>query len=788
MRPRDRLTLGLGAAILALSVLGVGGAVRPVLIALGALITAALAVQVTSRRAARLTPLVALLAVAAALTALQLVPLPAGVHGALDAEGAALQRDGAALLGEALGAAPLSRDPAGTAHGLALLLLLLGTSVVAVRIAGSERGRLALVGGVAGVGVVTAVVTAVHQAVGARALWGLYRPELSTPTLLGPLLNPNHLGCLLAMSAVAAGGLAFHHPLRPAVRASWALAAAVTTAAALYTQSRGAALALLVGAAVCAGTLLGQRLRGRADSEAPPRLSVNSVAIGVVALCVLALLVYTSGRGVSEQLRATESHEWQDPQSKFAAWRSALQLVGETPWLGVGRGAFETSFTRVHPAAGRVTFSHPENEYVQAVVEWGVVGALLLAALGGWLAVSAARRWRTGALCSAALGGATVVAVQSVVDFGLELPGLAIPSLALAASLVHVPLREQPARERRKAALGRAALAAAVLVATCLLATSLTRLPREDHALLAATRPAEEPVARAVAARHPHDYLAFTHLAQALAPSAPARALALYNHALRLHPTHPGVHRAVARLLLARGASRQAALEYATALRNAAELGPLLREVVRAFPEPELAASAIPTDYPVPEHVARALVAAEAPAVALAYLARVAQVRPGAPRLGELLYTAAKQAGDRALMEQAARLRVRHEPTAASLLALGRLLVEQGRLDEAAALLTDVSAVSGRPEELSAAWLLSCDVAISRRQWATAATCLAALRDSPYAGKLLLELARRDAQVRAGQRAQGAGADEGAKSRGAGTDEDAGSHGAAGSGGAAPPR
>lgn len=750
MRTRERATLALGALALGVAVLGVGGAIRSVQLALGLVLLAALAVQVTSRRGLPMSPLLAVLGAALALTALQLVPLPTGLASALDGPGQELRAEGLALLDHAESFAPLSRDPSSTRHGLALLVLLTVAAYLALRIAASERGRAALVMAVVLVGMSALAVTAAHEALGARSLYGVYEPRLATPTLLGPLLNPNHLGCLFALTAAAALGLALDGARRSSGRAAWALCAALAAAATLFTQSRGAAIALLAGGAVCAGTALGQRLRGREQRQAAPKLTLDSVAIGVVALCALALLVYTSGAGVSEQLRDTSADEWHSPRSKYAAWRSAMELVAESPWLGVGRGAFEATFARVHGASGRVTFSHPENEYVQAVVEWGIAGGLVLAVLVGWLALTAARRWRTGALAAAALGGCVVVAVQSVVDFGLELPGLALPTIALLATLVHVPLRESNKRARPGAVVARGAACVGALVATAALATSATELVREAHTELLATRPASVELATTLARRHPHDYLAFAHLGEAHREKGAE--LPFYNHALRLHPNHPGLHRVVARALLARGAARQAALEYAFALRHSAEVAPLLGEIVRAFSDPELAALAIPTDYPAPEHLARVLVQEKAQRVALRYLQRVAQEHPSAPRVGELLYNAALGAGDLELAESAARLRHRTAPSAASLLALGRLLVQRDKLEAAAAALAELDRQAGKPEELAAVRLLACDVHIARQDWASARVCVEGLADSPYGGKLLLELARRKATIEAGAR------------------------------------
>jgi O-antigen ligase len=746
--------------VLLVAVLGVGGAPRPVLALLGALVAGGLALQVTSRRRAKPSPLVFVMATAVVLTALQLAPLPGGLAASIDPIGQELRRDGELLFGEASSWTPLSRDPAGTSHGLAYLLILGGAALLALRIAAfNEHGRFTVVAAVALTGALAALVTAIHELIGATALYGFYRPAFATPLLLGPLLNPNHLGCLFAMSAVASAGLVFHERQPVSVRAFWALCAAGLVAATLTTLSRGATVALLAGGFVLVATLIGQRMRGREDTAAPPRLTLNALAIGVVAMCGLALVVYTSGRGVSEQLRATSGAEWSQPGSKYGAWRSAGQLIAEVPWLGIGRGAFESSFTRIHPQSSKVTYSHPENEYVQAVVEWGLPGALVLAGLVGWLAVAAARRWRMGAVTSAALAGATVVAVQSVVDFGLELPGIGVPVVALLASLVYVPLRELGVGQKKKQMAIRVAAAAVVTVASAALLGDCTRRIADDHNELRAragsaaapTAADDFAAAREILERHPHDYLAFAVAGNALARDRDPRAMSFLNQALRLHPTHAGTHRAAARLLLAAGAPHQATLEYATAMRGALVVTPLVQEVVKVFADPELAAMAIPADYPVPEHIARLLGDAKADAVAVRWLRRVAIFHPEAPRIGELLLNAAQKQGDLALAEVGARMRHQHEHSAASMLALGQILVKRDKLDDAAAALADVAAASGSPEIVAAAWLLSCDVEEARGRWATARTCLLALRERPQRGDaMLLEIARRLARVEAG--------------------------------------
>ena len=105
----------------------------------------------------------------------------------------------------------------------------------------------------------------------------------------------------------------------------------------------------------------------------------------------------------------------------------------------MGRGAFEVAYTRVN-ATSTLTFSHLENEYLQAVVDWGIPGAAFLALAMGLLILSAIRRWQAGPLEAGALGGLAALALQNVADFNLEFPGVALPALALIATLLPTEL------------------------------------------------------------------------------------------------------------------------------------------------------------------------------------------------------------------------------------------------------------------------------------------------------------------------------------------------------------
>jgi O-antigen ligase len=717
-----------GLATLCVGVLAAGGASRFTVVSLALLAAFTASTQLRSRRRLEsFSPLLGVIGVAIALTTLQLVPVPPGVATALSPEIQELVTDGRALLDvDPDGWRPLSGDPATSRTELVKLFAYLLIAWMALRAAASERGRQYLLTGVAGIAGIVAVVAVIHELLGADTLFGVYSPEHARPLVMAPLLNPNHLACLMVLGAITAGGLALHERRAPPVRVLWILVAGGCIAVALATRSRGGILGLSAGVTVTCVIVVLQGLKARRSTDRRDVLRVLLPGV-VILLCSLILAVYLGGSGVRDELESTRLSELSDPASKYGAWRSALTLVNEAPVLGIGRGAFESAFTRVHDVSGQVTFSHVENEYLQVVVDWGVAGALALGAALLFALVVAVRRWRRGPLAATALGGLAAVGVHSVVDFGLELPGLAIPVVLVASTLLYVPLVEG-SRSGRRFALRSSWIALTVLVAGFAALPSGTSLA-EDHAELARER-ATVTDARAALRRHPLDYVAAAHVART-AETARER-VAFLNHAMRLHPTHPGLHRAAAVWLANSGRPTQAALEFRLAVRGTGTPESLLREIVTYFPTPEAAANALPADHPHWHRIVAAFIDMKRDDFALAYLLAVVELHPRAPReQWQRVLTLAERGRRFDVAERAASTLLELERTPAARNQLARIQVLAKKLDDAKrtlAPLLDAQIVGAEHVE---ARLMVCDIHIELREWQTARSCLAILLQAP---------------------------------------------------------
>ena len=735
MRLREWVAAVSGVAAIGVAIFALGSVPRWAQAIVAGLVAIAVLAQIFSRKVpARVPPLLLVLGIATGLTLLQLLPVGDSVVGHLNPVGTSLRSDGAALAG-VTPAQTLTFDVPGTLSALAFFLTLLGVATVALRFSITERGRFGLLAAVGGMCGLTALVCGLHALVDTRLLYGVYEPLHADPRVLGPLLNDNQLGCLMALGAVVSGGLVMYRRQKAWMRVAWIVIATGCAVTALMTLSRGAAIALGSGTVVLVTALVGQRLT-RDTTRRKGRLGTGAIQIGVVAICAVVVMIYASSGGVTKQLEGTHFSEVENPRSKFAAWRTAAQLIEESPWAGWGRGAFEAAFTRVHPTSGLATFSYLENEYLQTVVDWGIPGALLLAIAGIWLATRMISRWRGGPLAAAGLAGITVVALQSNVDFGVEFLGLAIPTTIVAATLTYVPLRQPGRRALRIARALRLAHAIAIFVGVAVLLSAATTSIVEDHddtmdPLTLTPQQLHDPLER-----HPLDYRGYLLDAVVLTRNHQIeQAIDVLNHALRLHPTHPGLHLFLGEILRESGNLDQATVEYASALRSSPDPTPVIEEIVQRLPTAQLIAQSIPPDYyrfytilGVLEHENRLDVAIE-------WLQRVLDSGSDKLRTCASLYTIAARSKQLDAIAVATEKCPQYSPTPSVKRYLAKTALDNHDANAALRLLSDLETWTGNINDKFEAWLTRCDAYVQLGQYNDAEVCLHRLDATGYAPK-----------------------------------------------------
>ncbi len=733
MRPREWIAAASGVAAVAVAIFALGGTARWAQAIVAGLVAIAVIAQVWSRKVpARIPPLLVILGVATGLTVLQLIPVGEHIVNALNSTGAALREDGAALAG-VHPANTLTFDQPGTLSALAFFLTLLGVATVSLRIAISEKGRFGLLAVVAGVCGLTALMVGLQALFDSDELYGLYEPLHATPRVLGPLLNDNQLGCLMALGAVVSGGLVMHRRQQPWMRVVWLVIATGCAVVALATQSRGAAIALGSGGIVLVAALVGQAV-AKDSSRRSRGLASGSMQIGIVAVCAVVAVVYASSGGVTQQIENTSFNEVHNPRSKFAAWQTAAELVEESPWTGWGRGSFESAFTRVHPTSGLATFAYLENEYLQTVVDWGIPGAFLIGAAGIWFAMKAFGRWRTGPLAAGGLAGITVVALQSNVDFGVEFLGLAIPTTIVAATLTFVPMRQPGRRALRAARSMRLVHALAILAGAAVLLSAATTTVQEDHDNAQDLLTLNTTDLRDSIERHPLDYRGYLLEAVVLTRDHHEQvAIDMLNHALELHPTHAGLHLFLGELFREDKKLDQASIEYASALRSSTTSGRTIGEIVERMPTADLIARSIPPDYFRFYDVMNVLEREQRFDVAIDWLERVLATGTDNLRTCAAMYSLAARSKQLDLIGVATEKCPQYSPTNQIKRYLAKNAYDNKDAKTALRLLSDVESWSGSVTDKFEAWLTRCDSLLMLEQFDDAEQCLHKLDATGYA-------------------------------------------------------
>lgn len=404
------------------SVLAIGSVHTPVLIAVSALsaLSAAAAFTLPNPHRLQTLPILLLLALAL-LTLLQTVPIPIAWLERIAPTNADIWSRALLPLHQPPSAfATISLDP-GASTREALKLATYATIFAASTQLGAQRGAAHGLLIVFGSACLAALTTLIHGLLGLTHVYGLYQPAFRpSPWHVGPLLNPNNLAGYLNLGLFSGIGLLFmHNPILPAWTTG--LGTALLLAILLASGSRAGVIALLFGLILFA--FLSRSSAARIFKNRRFLLPAATALLGGIAFALL-------GTGREAWLELYD----QDLQ-KLQNLRHVLPALLDFPWLGMGRGAFESVFPAYKITPGHHTYTHAENFVLQWSCEWGIPIALV--ALLGFAHAFSPRRMgaHRGAVAAAAFTGLCALLLQNMADLGLEVPALCIAASITMGSL-----------------------------------------------------------------------------------------------------------------------------------------------------------------------------------------------------------------------------------------------------------------------------------------------------------------------------------------------------------------
>lgn len=359
---------------------------------------------------------------------------------------------------------PISIDPASTWHALVLLagftVFLAGlTRLLAVTGVRSAATAIAALGALlAVIGIVQLAVLGQDVFLGMK-IYGFWQPNERLTTPFGPFVNQNHFAgwMLMTLPLVISGVAGLIDRASSRVRHTWRdrllwlsssdggrlqlwlFISVAMGMSLLLTRSRSGivacGVALLVGAVAAGKRFASPRTRLTAA------LLVLAATLGAVAW---AGIDFSARFSTSAESLGLRRHIWND----------ATRVLADFPVTGSGLNTFAAAMQKYQtpPLEQRVRQAH--NDYLQVATEGGLLVGLPAAVAMITLVVLILRRFVAGAddtmtywLRVGAATGLFAVALQSTVEFTLQMPGNAAMFVMIAAIALHPPVPRS--RERR---------------------------------------------------------------------------------------------------------------------------------------------------------------------------------------------------------------------------------------------------------------------------------------------------------------------------------------------------
>ena len=278
---------------------------------------------------------------------------------------------------------------------------------------------------------------------GQETILGLWKKEYNLQEVTGSFVNRNHFAGYLAL--LWGLGLSYFFSYqnktgsRPAVALRVGLAvifSVVITIAILGSHSR---LGMIAGLLSVALWVFLYFTRGHAVSKWS-----KPILTGLVLAVLFGMVWFGMGKLI---LRFADLGE----DGRYLMWDAMFSLsYGE--WLfGVGAGGFEDFFRTITPLSiqGDTVFREVHNDWLEFALDFGLIGsAFIVIAFVFWFTKTRPARWsliQHGALC-----GITAIAIHSLGDFNLQIPGVAVTFWAAVGILMNPNMSQSAVDQHRR--------------------------------------------------------------------------------------------------------------------------------------------------------------------------------------------------------------------------------------------------------------------------------------------------------------------------------------------------
>ena len=396
-----------------------------------------------------LTVALAFVAVAAAL---QLLPVPADVLGA--ASPRRLELLEALHVPLALGLATthgVSLDPAATIRALVLYAAFAVLTLGLARSL-SNGGARRLVRVIMWIGVALAVTGIIQNAVYAGEIYGFWKPLTPGSHPFGPFVNKNHFAGWMLMAiplalgyfgAIVSRAQSTSHPtIRHTVLWFASREANHGLQAGCAVLLMGLALAMTLSRSGMLSLALALTLGGYAVLRRQRGALARSAILGALALASVSIVIWAGTATLAARFASTDTLAL---GGRIPIWDGSLHILRDFWVAGAGLNTYGVATLFYPDVVPGHHLREAHNDYLQLAIEGGLLLCVPIVGAAVTLAVAIRRQFNattdsTHWIRLGAVTGILAVAVQSVVEFSLQLPGNAAFFAILCAFALHRPV------------------------------------------------------------------------------------------------------------------------------------------------------------------------------------------------------------------------------------------------------------------------------------------------------------------------------------------------------------
>ncbi|MDX8405865.1 MAG: O-antigen ligase family protein [Mariprofundus sp.] len=181
------------------------------------------------------------------------------------------------------------------------------------------------------------------------------------------------------------------------------------------------------------------------------RHASKSVSIFIISLIILDIVIIGSWFGFQKVVQRVEQTTMEAEASRGDVYVDSYAMIDSFKLSGIGAGNYFSAFPGYKQDGPNYYIDHVHNDYLELVLELGLLGTIplaLLVLLSLAYAIRALKQRRSGLILGmnfAAIMGTTSILIHSSVDFNLQVPANA----ALFTTLIAIPfichqLKHQP--------------------------------------------------------------------------------------------------------------------------------------------------------------------------------------------------------------------------------------------------------------------------------------------------------------------------------------------------------